>query len=445
MSLDCLIVGAGLAGLKAALELQAAGRKVLLLEARDRVGGRSMPGTIAGQTVDFGGQWVGPSQKLLLAEAAEHGVQTIPQYTQGSSLVSLNGRLRSSRSDVPKMPIWSLLALAGMDRRWKKDAAQLPPGAPWEAAQAEGWDSQTLESWILRHVRTSTARDFARVVARAVFCAEPRQLSYLYFLEYLRQGGGLETLIGTRGGAQQDKFRGGAWQIPERMAQRLGEALRLNCPVQAVEQEAEAVRVHTPQGAFEAKRLIIAIPPTLAGRIRYNAPLPADRDGLMQRMPMGSVIKIHVAYPKPFWRARGLNGAVAANDRPFNVVFDQSPDSAEIGILVGFIDGANAVRLSPLSPQERRRIVTADLVHYFGPEAAEPLDYAEQDWTQEEWSRGCYVGLMSPGVLSTYGPALRAPCGRIHWAGTETATQWMGYLDGALQSGLRAAAEVLQA
>jgi len=440
---DVIVVGAGLAGLKAAQVLRTAGKTVTVLEARDRVGGRSKAGVIAGQTVDFGGQWVGPQQTLLLAEAREMGVETYPQYTQGASLVSLDGRVKSYASDIPRLPLLSLLELGWVERRWRQHAQSLPEGAPWLAKKAAEWDAQTLESWILRNARTRAARDFARIVTRAVFCAEPRQLSYLFFLEYLRQGDGLAVLIGTQGGAQQDKFRGGAWQIPQRMAQPLGGDLVLEAAVSRVVQGERGVEVDSTQGRFAADYLIMAVPPALAARVHYEQPLPARRDGLLQRMPMGSVIKVHVAYPTPFWRERGLNGSIAANDRAFNVVFDQSPEDGSLGMLVGFIDGDHAVAMSSWTAAQREQQVVADLVHYFGPAAAQPLAYAEQDWTTEEWSRGCYVGHMGPGVLTTFGEVLREPCGRIHWAGTETATRWMGYLDGALQSGMRAADEVL--
>lgn len=438
---DVIIGGAGLAGLKAALELKAAGKRVLVLEARDRVGGRSMPGEICGQTVDFGAQWVGPEQKLLLDQAQELGVETYPQYTEGASLLGLNGRVRAYKSDIPKLPLLSLLELELIERRWRREMNMLPQGAPWTAAAAEQWDAQSLETWIIKHIRTRAARDFARLVARAVFCAEARQISYLCFLEYLRQGHGLETMIGTRGGAQQDKFVGGAWQIPKRMADRLNGNIVLNSPVQAVEQNADSIRVITSRDSYTARHLIMAVPPTLASRIHYNAPLPAKRDALLQRMPMGSVIKVHVAYETPFWRRRGLNGSVVSNSI---LVFDQSPEDESLGVLVGLIDGKHAVETSPLGEEVRRRQVIADLVDFFDNEAAQPLAYVDKDWTAEEWSRGCYMAHMAPGVMTTFGDIIREPCGRIHWAGTETATEWVGYLDGALQSGKRAAREIIQ-
>lgn len=439
---DVIVVGAGMAGLKTAMELEARGHTVTLLEARDRVGGRLMAGEIAGHVIDRGGQWVGPTQKLLLAEAANHGIETYRQYETGAQLLHYKGRLRKYSGDVPALPILSLLELARVQKRWDREMMTLPAEAPWQAPNAVEWDSQTLETWIRANIRTHGAQTFARIVARAVFCAEPAQMSYLFFLDYLRGGHGVEELTGVTGGAQEAKFRGGAHSIARAMAASLSTQIHFEAPVRAIRQDEQGVAVRTDKGEFRSRFLVMAIPPALASRIHYDAPLPVKRDGLMQRMPMGSVIKVHVAYEKPFWRAKGLAGMAVSDEHPFNVVFDQSPDDESVGILVGFIDGDHAVEMSAMGDNARREEVVKSLVAYFGPAAREPIDYVDQDWTAEEWSRGCYVAHMAPGVMTRFGEALRAPCGRIHWAGTETATEWQGYMDGALQSGLRAAAEV---
>ena len=442
VSADVIVVGAGMAGLKAAMELEAQGHSVLILEARDRVGGRLKPGEIAGQVIDRGGQWVGPTQKLLLAEAEAQGVKTYLQYDKGKQILHYKGKRRTYSGDIPSLPLHALLELGLVQKRWDREMMTLPAEAPWTAPDAMLWDGQTLESWIRRNIRTEGARTFARIVCRAVFCAEPEQMSYLFFLEYLRSGHGVEELIGVKGGAQEAKFLGGAHSIARKMAEGLKSPIHFETPVRALHQDDSGVTLRTDKGDFRAARVVIAIPPALASRIHYDAPLPSLRDGLMQRMPMGSVIKVHIAYDKPFWRKKGLAGMAVSDAHAFNVAFDQTPEDESVGILVGFIDGDHAVEMSSMGDNARREEVVKALVDYFGPEAREPIDYVDQDWTAEEWSRGCYVAHMAPGVMTRFGEALRAPIGRIHWAGTETATEWQGYMDGALQSGIRAAKEV---
>ncbi|WP_262880157.1 flavin monoamine oxidase family protein [Pseudomonas paralcaligenes] len=444
-SWDVIIVGAGVSGLRAALDLKKAGQHVLVLEARSRVGGRSMPGTVAGHTVDFGGQWLGAEHHLFREQAQNLGVGIYPQHTEGNNLVSLDDSVQPYGSQVPKLPWSSLLSLGIADQILQHDLRQLGHRAPWEADNAAELDRESLEAWIDRKVHTKAARGLIKLIAKAILCAEPSEVSYLFFLEVLRQGHGLETMIGVQGGAQQDKFVGGAWQVPKRMADLLTEQIRLNCPVHAIEQDTQGVRVLCAQGTLHARRVIVTVPPVLASRISYEPALPAKRASLIRRMPMGCVIKIHVAYATPFWRSRGLSGAVISPDRALSMVFDQTPPNGEVGILVGLIEGEHAVELSEIGADARRARVMADLVHYFGADADQPLEYVDHDWIHETWTEGGYGAHMPPGVMTTYGETIREPHGRIHWAGTETATEWMGYFEGAMQSGIRAASEVLEA
>jgi monoamine oxidase len=226
------------------------------------------------------------------------------------------------------------------------------------------------------------------------------------------------------------------------MAAKLKTPVMHDAPVRAVLQHDDGVVVRTDRGDVRAKRVVMAVPPTLANQIDFANSLPAKRAHLMQRMPMGTVIKVHVAYERPFWRDKGLSGMAVSDSLPCNVLFDQSPEDLSCGILVGFFDADAAVDFTSAGDNARRDAVVEAAKTFFGPEAASPIDYVDNDWLAEEWSRGCYVAHMAPGVMTTFGDALREPCGRVHWAGTETATKWQGYMDGALQSGIRAAGEV---
>lgn len=442
---DVIVVGAGLSGLRAALDLRAAGKRVLVLEARDRIGGRMMQGQICTQTVDFGGQWLGAKHDLMRAQAQIVGVSTYPQYTDGAMVIGSHESVVHYKSGIPKLPLLSLLSLGVTGYRWQRDIRELPTAAPWAARQADRWDGQSIGSWIDQNVWTETARDFARLIVGAILCSDAPQVSYLYFLECVRQGGGLDTMIGVQGGSQQDKFLGGAWLVPKRMAEQLGDAVQLDTPVSAIEHEEARVHAVTPKGRFSAARLIMTVPPPMSSRIDFTPALPPRRAALLQRMPMGSVLKLHIAYKTPFWRRKGLSGAIVGTGRALGLAFDQSPQDESLGILVGLVEGGHAIEFSALTREERKQKVVSDLVHYLGNDASEPLDYVDHDWSTDAWTLGGYGAHMPPGVVTAFSDVIREPCGRVHWAGTETATQFIGYFEGALQSGIRAAREVLDA
>ena len=308
---------------------------------------------------------------------------------------------------------------------------------------AARWDRQTFATWVQRNTRTAGARAFWATYAQGVFAAEPQDFSLLHALFVTHSGGGVSSVLGVRNGAQQDRIVGGSALLATRMAAALDDALVLDAPVRSIEQRATDVVVRGDAVCVRARRAIVAVPPALASRIAYTPVLPGLRDQLTQKMPAGSVIKINVAYPAPFWRARGLSGQAVGDQAPISFTFDNTPAAGAPGVLVCFLEGAEARRYARLQPEDRRLAVLASLRAYFGPEAAKPIEYVELDWSAEEWTRGCYGAHLAPGVWTQFGAALREPVGRIHWAGTETAPAWNGYMDGAITSGERAAAEVL--
>ncbi len=443
---DVAIVGAGLAGLTAARRLVAAGIEVVVLEARNRVGGRTYTRPASdGTLLDLGGQWIGPTQQRIGALTAEVGAATYKTYDTGLNVSFQNGVRATYSGAIPTVDpqvggdvIEGLLNLNLM-------AQEVPLEAPWLAPSAADWDAQTLATWLRDNVPSASARQLMELGVQAVFSAEARDLSLLHFLFYVHSAGSLTNLLGVTGGAQESRFAHGAQSVANAVAAALGERVILGAPAHGIAHDDRGVRVEAEGVTVSAERAIVAIPPPLAGRLRYSPPLPGLRDQLTQRTPMGSVYKVHCLYETPFWRDEGLTGQVSSDAGPVRIPFDNSPPGGRPGVLLGFVEGDEARWWARRPADERREAVLACLAGYFGARAAQPREYVEFSWAEEEWTRGCYAAYMPTGVWTMYGEALRAPIGRLHWAGTETATVWNGYMDGAVQSGERAAAEVLAA
>ncbi|WP_406353015.1 flavin monoamine oxidase family protein [Streptomyces sp. NBC_00658] len=454
---DVAVVGGGLAGLTAARDLVAAGKTVVVLEARDRVGGRVVNLKLAnGGVTEGGGEFIGPTQDRIKALADDLGVATFATYNTGKNVLYKDGKRTPYATDgllgsVPPVDLAGLANAAALQAMLDDMATKVPVDAPWTAEKAVEWDQQTFETWLKANAIIPSAKFLLDVACTSVFSAKPRELSLLYVLFYIASAGNasnpgtLERLTETANGAQETRFVGGSHQVPVKLAATLGDRVVLNAPVRSITLSGGRYTVTADGVTVSARRVVVALPPPLASRISYDPLLPADRDQLSQRMPMGSVGKAVAVYDTPFWRADGLNGQVVSDTGAVRSTFDNSPQDASYGALMGFIEADEMRAFDSVPADEVKAAVLKDYVTYFGDKAKSPTSFVLQRWDNEGFSRGGPVAYAPPGVLTQYGPALRRPTGGIHWAGTETSTYWNGYMDGAVRSGERVAKEILAA
>jgi monoamine oxidase len=397
--------------------------------------------SIEGCDVDLGAHWVGPTQRRVLALADELGIGVEKQYLEGKHLLTLDGERHAFTGLVPLVSVFgaaeSVLAVARIELRRRL----VDTDEPWRSRGARHLDSFTLGHW-MEGLRSRAARATFELTARTVFGAEPSEISFLYFLWYAQCAGGLPALTDFEGGAQDAHLHGGSQQICERLAAELGDAMALGSPVSGIRTEGDSVVVTAGGRTVRARKAIVAVSPAIAGRIDFEPALPVAREALFQRMPMGAYMKGVAVYERAWWRERGLSGLAFADRGPVQMVVDAGPAGGEPGVLVGFVTGAPARAMGALGADARRQAVLDAISAAVAPEAASPAAYRDFNWLEEPWSRGGPVGLMGPGTLTGLGPVLKEPVGPVHWAGTDTATEWNGYMEGAIQAGERAAAEI---
>ncbi|CAN5417191.1 FAD-dependent oxidoreductase [soil metagenome] len=450
---DVVVVGAGLAGLVAARDVARGGHSVLLVEARKRVGGRVLNHHLTSRhaTIEAGGAFIGPTQDHIARLARQLHVPTFKEYNTGSSVYvsSTIGRLEYSGT-VPPDP--TILADAGIlltliDRY----ASEIAVDAPWSHPRAREWDRMTLKQFIESSsvLNPDGVANLIECWTQPGFGADPRELSFLFVLWYVACSGN-ERNVGTfsrnsdtKDAAQERRFVGGSQLIPLRLAKHLGDIVALRAPVSRIEQRDDRVRVHTARGVVVAKRVIVAAPPPMVLDIDWFPRLPTRRRTLLQHAHMGKLMKCDAVYKTPFWRRAGLNGFGINDSGAARAVFDNSPKDAEPGVLLAFMGGDTWRTYGRLPTAQRRRAVLEGFAAMFGEQALHPIEYTEHDWTKERWTGGAPTAIHgADGSFSSFGPAVRRPFGRVHWAGTETSTYWSGYVDGAVRSGERAAIEV---
>src|SRR5271168_1960356 len=438
-SVDVVVVGAGFAGLVAARELTRQGYDVVVFEGRDRVGGRSFTGNVAGLPADMGGTFVGPTQDAVLALAAELKVATTPTYHDGSNVIRWRGSTRSYRGTIPKLSLAGLLDIGRLRWQFGRIARRIPVDAPWDAPDAHKLDGLSLGEWLRSARASASSRDLMTIMSRVTWGCEPDDVSMLHAARYIHAAGGMDRMLDVENGAQQDRFPGGSQQIAEAVATELGTRVVLKAPVRRIERHHAGVTVTSDRGQAEAGYVIVAIPPAHRRSIEFAPPLPAEYHQLAKHWPQGRLSKAYAAYPTPFWRANGFSGEALSDKGPVFITFDVSPRADGPGILMGFVD---ARAFDSLPTDQRRRDTLRCFASLFGDEALNPIDYADHRWGAEDFAPGGPTAAVPPGSWTRFGPWLREPVGPIHWAGTETADQWTGFLDGAVRSGQRAAAAV---
>lgn len=448
---DVVVIGAGLAGVAAARALLKQGKQVLVLEARSRVGGRLLSQQVDDDCVlDLGGQWIGPGQDRILKLVDELGIATHPTRTAGKTAFELEGSRGASNLGFPLSKPLALLGLAVGMGRFEKLSHRLRGQTPWSKTaplnEAErALDQMSVADFIDQKVWPATARTVLKSSFEGIFCRKTEEVSLLLAAYGILTSGGLGHMQGVKGGAQERQLAGGAGGLVERLAQELGDRVRLNCPVNRIEQGQDGVVVTGEGFKVEAKRVIIALPPPLMATIEFAPALSPARARLVQSAPLGSVVKVGLVYSEPFWRKQKLSGAVWSTSGPVNVCYDTTPESTSRGILSVLSVSGSADELGTLSAVKRKKAVLECLALHLGPEAKEPQEYFDLVWRQETYSGGGYSVTIPPKGFAEGPEVFRTPEGRVHFAGSETARSYPGYMEGALESVERVTEEVLLA
>jgi len=450
---DVVIVGGGLAGLTAARALVKAHHSVIVLEARDRVGGRTFNHPLGdGQVIEAGGEFVGPTQDRLLALARSVGVGTYKAYNTGDNVFIANGKRSTypaipglpNPPDDPKLRDEILSALGRIDGL----AHEVGVKAPWNAKGAAKMDAQTVEQFAKANSTSPLFVPLLDAANEALYGKDGAQVSMLWNAFYSAAAGDAKNLgsyarlISVNGGAQESRFKGGSQEIAIRVAATLGNRVHLSTPVTRITQGRNGVTVVSDALTVSAKRVIVALPPVMARRIKFDPALPGAKQKILSRMTPGDMIKAQVIYPTPWWREKGLTAQIVINEGPAGVTYDNTPESGAPGVILGFVGGRQAPKFRALDAAARKQAFVDEIAAALGEEARQESTYFDMDWTAEPFTRGCPTGSTAPGVLTKFGEHIRPATGRIHWAGTETADYWAGYMDGAVRSGERVAKEV---
>ncbi|ALU38690.1 Putrescine oxidase [Kocuria flava] len=453
---DVVVVGAGPAGLMAARTLAAAGRSVAVLEARDRVGGRTWSRTVDGAFLEIGGQWVSPDQTELLALVDELGLETFPRYREGASVyLAPDGSRHTYTGSMFPAGEATVAEMGRLIGILDELAAEIGAAEPWAHPRARELDTVSFHAWLRAHSDDERAcENIGIFVAGGMLTKPAHAFSALQAVLMAASAGSFSNLV-DEDFILDRRVIGGMQSVSEAMAAELGEdVVFLNTPVRTVrwggpeDTYAEhvpgtPVTVWSDRLTVVAKDVVVAVPPNLYSRISFEPPLPRLQHQMHQHQSLGLVIKVHAVYETPFWRDKGLSGTGFGAHELAQEVYDNTNHDDPRGTLVGFVSDEKADELFGLPAGERRRLILESISHYLGEEALHPVVYYESDFGSEEWTRGAYAASYDLGGLHRYGAHQRTPVGPIRWACSDLAAEGYQHVDGALRQGRLAAAEVL--
>jgi putrescine oxidase len=442
---DTIVIGAGVTGLTAAWRLTAAGRDVLVLEARDRVGGRLRTERHGDNDFEIGGQWVSPDQTALVALIGELGLETFARYREGDALyVNAAGEAHRFSGDALPVSSDTNAAIGSLIEKLDELAALMDPDRPWEHPNADALDTVTFAQWLEAQTDDVEARDnIALYIGPAMLTKPAYAFSALQAVLMAASAGSFSHLVDPDYILDR-RVAGGLSSVPRELAARLGDRVRLGADVTGIAWSDQSAVVHVGNEAFEARDVVLALPPTHVGRIRLDPSLPADHRHARSQQSFGLVIKVQAEYARPFWRDDNLSGTGFAPYQLVHEIYDNGWDGDATGTLVGFVSDVNADALGRLSDDERRAKVLASIASYFGPQAEQPITYVESDWQHQELTGGAYATSFAMGFLARYGPYLREPVGPLHFGSSDVAGVGYQHVDGAIRMGDRLAREILE-
>lgn len=475
---DVVIVGAGPAGLTAARTLKKKGLSVAVLEARDRVGGRTWNGKVRDgegneHFIELGGQWISPDQTRLTELVEELGLTTFQRYREGTSIyVSPDGTRHEYEGTTFPASDTTIAEMAKLTDTLDTLAAEIDPSRPWEHPRAHELDKISFRSWLEELSDDPEAIDNISIYVASGMLTKPSYtFSALQALLMAASAGSFSNLV-DEDFILDRRVVGGMQSVSLTMAEELGDDVFLSNPVRTIDWahpdastsdelnnvkadvrngvpnngEAGEVTVYTDELEVHGRFVVLAVPPNLYSRISYNPPLPREQHVAHQHISMGLVIKVHAVYDTPFWREEGLSGTGFGGGRLVQEVYDNTNYYEEgedpYGTLVGFVSDVYAEQMWAMEPEERKAAILDAMADYLGPKTKEPIAFYLSDMAAEEWTRGAYATSYDLGGLCRWGHLQNMPTGPIYYACSDIAGEGYQHVDGAVRMGEAVALEI---